>query len=358
MLMPLTGRHITPRIQRKVFFFANLPTDDPRSIGGATVLAKRIFEFLKKDNRLQVDHFQIRKRWRPKFQLIDYFKWLFLFPLKIKGYDVVSFHATRDFHPVIAPFLVLWAKMLGKKVVYHFFGGGFHREYEHYPFFWRFLIRQTVLRSDYLLFETKELVEYFQHTTKGRVIWFPNSRFPVSNVEVDKPYTRKAVFISRITPGKGVEEVIRTAELLPADYRVDAYGPLDSKIYRTSPFDNTRVHYRGILPPDRITSVLSQYDWLLMPTYIPREGYPGIIIEALSMAVPVITTRCCVMHEIIRDGYNGYLVPVKDPQAIVDSITGTSAEQYRQLRQNAIESFHRHFNSEKVFGKLVKAYLE
>jgi len=347
--------HRTPQ---RVFFFANFPTEDSRSIGGATVLAERVYRFVRRDPRLEVVHRQIRKHWKPKTQLWDYFKWFFKFPFAIRRFDVVSFHVTRDFHPTIAPFLWLWAKLSGKKIVYHLFGGGFHREYEHYPYPLRKLIERTILRSDYFLVETKELVEYFRPLVKHRVVWFPNSREPFDKVDLEKPFEKKFVFISRITQGKGVEEIIEAAGLLPEGYVIDAYGPVDKKSYEKNPFENTAVRYKGVLAPRDVIPTISEYDAMLMPTAIPREGYPGTIIEALAAARPVITTECCVMHEIIENGYNGFRVPPQNAGKLAEAIQSVTPDNYSALRKNALESFQRNFNSQKVFKKITNAYLE
>jgi len=343
--------------KRKIFFFANFPTDDPRSIGGATVLAERIYKFLAQQPQLEVKHQQIRKHWASKTQIWDYAKWMIKFPFAIKNFDVVSFHVTRDYHPTAGPFLWLWARITGKKIIYHLFGGGFHREYEKYPFPLRWLIRKTLLASDYFLVETQELVQYFRPLAKNTVMWFPNSREPSPNINLDKPFEKKFVFISRITKGKGIEEIIQAADMLPPDFIIHAYGPIDKKSYPVNPFKGTRVQYIGILSPEKVIPTLSEYDALLMPTAIPREGYPGVIIEALGAARPVITTECCVMHEIIQNDYNGYRVPPNDAKALAEAMQRIDHTNFMRLRKNAWESFDKNFNSRRVFKKLVDAYL-
>ena len=48
-----------------------------------------------------------------------------------------------------------------------------------------------------------------------------------------------------------------------------------------------------------------------------REGVPRTILEAMSCARPVITTDAPGCRETVIDGDNGFLVPVRDPQALV-----------------------------------------
>ena len=47
------------------------------------------------------------------------------------------------------------------------------------------------------------------------------------------------------------------------------------------------------------------------------EAYPVVLIEALSLGCPVIATDCLGgSREIVQDGYNGFLVPLDDEQAL------------------------------------------
>lgn len=339
----------------KIFFFANFQTKDKRSIGGASVLAKRIFDFVSKNPKLYVQHFQIRHFWRPKFQIIDYLFWFIKFPFVIYKFDVVSFHVTRDFHFTAGHILWLWARLLGKKTLYHLFGGGFHRQYERMPKILRYITEKTILKSDYFVVETLEMKNYFEQKGYRNILWLPNSRQPVANIDLNRSFAKKIAFFSRIVPDKGIPELIQTAKRLPSDYKLDVFGPIDAIYYKSNPFNKTKVNYMGIVHPDEVIERLMEYDILLLPTYIPREGYPGIIIEALSAGIPVIATDCCVMSEMITDGYNGFLVPIRDANALTQAILHFNIYNYPTYRKNTLNSFQK-FNSNIVFKKIVNAY--
>ena len=50
--------------------------------------------------------------------------------------------------------------------------------------------------------------------------------------------------------------------------------------------------------------------------YLPIEGTPRSVLEALSMGRPVITTDAPGCRETVQEGVNGYLVPIKDHTAL------------------------------------------
>ena len=59
-------------------------------------------------------------------------------------------------------------------------------------------------------------------------------------------------------------------------------------------------------------------DIYVLPSY--REGVPRTLLEATSMAKPIVTTNTVGCREVVKDGYNGFLVPIKDSQSLADKI--------------------------------------
>lgn len=342
----------------KVLFFANIPIpNEERSIGGATVLAKNILDFIKLNPQVIVTHKQVRSFWRNKLQLLDYILWIFYFPFVAKKYDVISFHGTKDFHFSIAPILWLWAKILKKRTIYHFFGGNFMDQYEAMPKVFQYLLNNSILKSDTVFFETQQLINFFKKNKVKNPVWLPNARKPQQIERIETSFIKKFVFISRVIPQKGISEIMQAAAKLPKGYSIDIYGPIDDRYYPNSLFTNSCVNYKGTLRPDEIENTLSKYNVLLLPSFFKGEGYPGIIIESLAMGIPVIATHWKALPEVITDGYNGLLIPIKNSEALVGAILKFTHKNYPQYSKNAIESFN-NFNSQIVFSRIIKSYIE
>jgi glycosyltransferase involved in cell wall biosynthesis len=51
-----------------------------------------------------------------------------------------------------------------------------------------------------------------------------------------------------------------------------------------------------------------------------RDGIPNAILEAMAMAVPVVSTPISGIPEVVRDGETGVLVPPADPVALADAL--------------------------------------
>jgi glycosyltransferase involved in cell wall biosynthesis len=276
----------------------------------------------------------------------------FCFFGKIARFDVVSVHATWDFHVSVGPIVVILSKLFGKKVIYHFFGGSFDKRYAAYPGFLKFWLKNTIFNSDYKLLETKRMIQYFKSQNIKNLIWYPNTRPQKLNKVNRSDFKQRFVFVSRVTPNKGINEIMKAARSLSPSITIDIYGPLDS-MYTMDSFKF--VNYKGIVSSDKILDVINKYDVLLLPTYHPGEGYPGIFIEAMSLAKPIITTNWNALDELVQDGYNGILVSPKSVSELKKAIESFSRDNYQNYSNNALKKFD-DFNIESAIKKLIKLY--
>jgi glycosyltransferase involved in cell wall biosynthesis len=58
-----------------------------------------------------------------------------------------------------------------------------------------------------------------------------------------------------------------------------------------------------------------KYDALILPTHYQGEGYPGVIIEAYCIGMPVICTNWQSLPEIV-DVSSGILINPKDSESL------------------------------------------
>jgi len=340
---------------KKILFFGNIPHKaSSNSIGGATVLALEMLQFLKK-NQMEINHYDIRKIWIPKVHILEHFLWIIRFPFILIKKDIVSFHTTWDFNFTVGPILWIWAKLFNKRIIYHFFGGDFHTHFQALPSIIQKIYLNTILKSDVIFFETQQCINYFENLGVKNIEWLPNAREKQIDALDNRVYSKKFVFISRVIKEKGVEEIIQAAKLLDPSYTFDVYGPIDQRYFDPKEFEKSNVNYKGELQPHEVDRVLKEYDFLLLPTYFSGEGYPGIIIEALAFGIPSITTDWISIPEIIQQNYNGYLIPPKNALELKNTIQKIDDPTFQKIRKNAFDSF-KNFDKNIVFKKLIQAY--
>ena len=86
------------------------------------------------------------------------------------------------------------------------------------------------------------------------------------------------------------------------------------------------------LPHDQILEQMRQHDVLLLPSLF--EGYALVISEALSQGLPVITTKNSGATQTIRDSVEGFIVPIRNSQAIAERLLqlSTNRDQLAAMR--------------------------
>lgn len=68
-----------------------------------------------------------------------------------------------------------------------------------------------------------------------------------------------------------------------------------------------------------ILELLEHCHIVAFPSYY-KEGLPKSLIEATAVGRPIITTNSIGCKETVIDGYNGYLIPIKDSDALADRL--------------------------------------
>ena len=305
----------------------------PPPIGGATVLFEQLVKSLSDDG--DVDIFVVNTGGaRSPFRLV---RILFKILMSLNKVDVVTFHASLRGALYFMPFLSLACSLFGRPIVFRGFGGDYPDFYKRLGRFNKSIFKKYTLSSDIVFFETKESVDYFSEFSRGKVMWYPNSR-PISMRKIASSSFRKACFISQIKSDKGVcvlSDAINDSKM--AGLEVDCFGPLLGDITEDF-FEKSPLTYKGVLAPSQVKETLLDYDILIFPTYYSGEGYPGVILEAFSVGMPVITTDWRCIPEIVDDKC-GVLIEPKNKSELLSAIENIfyDSDAYINLQNGARE---------------------
>ena len=162
----------------------------------------------------------------------------------------------------------------------------------------------------------------------------------------------KILFIGRIIADKGINELIDAAKIIKKEFSNVAFilmgivGVNNKTSISQSEIDNWVQ--KGIIEfipfKDDIRGVLGDSDLVVLPSY--REGTPKTLIEAASMAKPLIATDVPGCREVVNDGVNGFLCQVKNSISLANQIKrfikldySTKIEMGLKSRQLAVEKF-------------------
>lgn len=86
------------------------------------------------------------------------------------------------------------------------------------------------------------------------------------------------------------------------------------------------------------------------------DGIPNVLVEAMAMALPVVSTTVAGIPELVEDGRSGLLVPEQQPAALADAIESLLADPDRRralgqhARTQVLEKFDRAKNIHDLVG--------
>jgi len=156
--------------------------------------------------------------------------------------------------------------------------------------------------------------------------------------------------VSRLVRTKGVLEFCAAARQIRRrrpDCTFLLVGPLSSEGFQAVPRheveDNPDVRWLG--PRPDVPALLALSDVFAFPSFY-REGIPRALLEAGAMGLPLVSTDMPGCREVIRDGWNGILVPPRDVDALTRALTklleadpNTLAEMGRNSRAHVEQGF-------------------
>ncbi len=167
-------------------------------------------------------------------------------------------------------------------------------------------------------------------------------------------------YIGRLTPDKGVSELVEAFLRLPEEASLIIAGALDD----ASPIQeellseiigHPRIEYFGFL--DDVRDVFSSSDVFVLPSY--REGFPNVILQAGAMALPVIATNVNGANEIIVDDWNGWLVPARDAdtlERVMRSTMRLACQTLHQIGMNGRNNVVSKYERERYMQELLLFY--
>lgn len=255
-------------------------------------------------------------------------KYLFQFLTTIKKGSVISLHASDNSTIVYTIILDRIAYFTDSKLLIRVFGGQHLDTLKRTrPFF-----KQRVIecyKRHTLLLQTKNMISRSREEFGlQNVKWFPTSR-PSTTPKLLESFQDsvplKILYISQVRWNKGIDRCIELAMFIhkkKLNAKILVYGELFDETYKIEidKISDGVITYQGVAESDRVYDLMRKSDLLFFPSRYSGEGYPGVIVEAINVQLPVVATDMKNIRDLIDDEKDGLLVDFYDKNAVFNRI--------------------------------------
>jgi len=128
----------------------------------------------------------------------------------------------------------------------------------------------------------------------------------------------KALFVGGLSQRKGIADLFEAMDLVKPHVELTVIGRKSTAA--CAALDAALQKHRWIesLPREQILAEMRAHDVLVFPSLF--EGFGLVVTEALSQGLPVITTPHTCGPDVLTEGEDGFIVPIRDPQAIAEKL--------------------------------------
>ncbi len=171
------------------------------------------------------------------------------------------------------------------------------------------------------------------------------------------------VFVGRLVKDKGINELISAFKRITHEYEnvklilVGSYEKeLDPVFPETEMEINDNPNIISVGWQNDVRPYFAISDILTFPSY--REGFPNVVLQAGAMGVPCIVTDINGSNEIISEGKNGMIIPVKNTDILYNTMQKFIKEPMLKetLAMNARKIICNNYERQFVWDSLLEEY--
>ncbi|SDL77261.1 glycosyltransferase family 4 protein [Chryseobacterium taihuense] len=169
------------------------------------------------------------------------------------------------------------------------------------------------------------------------------------------------VFVGRLVGDKGINELVKAFSLIKNQkvklLLVGSFEPQLDPLMPSTLYEiaiNANIISVGFQNDVRPYFAIS--DALIFPSY--REGFPNVVIQAGAMELPSIVSDISGCNEIIVNGRNGIIIPVKDSEAIKLTMHKMMDDKkfYEEMKENTRPMVESRYNQQLVWNAVAQEY--
>jgi glycosyltransferase involved in cell wall biosynthesis len=137
------------------------------------------------------------------------------------------------------------------------------------------------------------------------------------------------LFVGNLLPRKGVHVLLaalRGCPVIPAV--IVGGGPERGRLEALA--SGLKVEFRGEVPPAAVRDLMRREGRLLVLPAVAGEGQPNVLMEAMSVGLPVVASDVAGVRDLLEDGAAGVVVPPGDPARLAQAVASLWQDEARR----------------------------
>ncbi len=118
-----------------------------------------------------------------------------------------------------------------------------------------------------------------------------------------------------------------------------------------------KVTFKKNVVFEEVKKLIQLADVILLPSI--EEGIANVVLEAMALGTLVVVTNCGGLAEVIVSGDNGFIVPVRNPEAIANElvqVSKLSLDEYQKITLCARTTLESQHSDIKMIGDMNELY--
>lgn len=210
----------------------------------------------------------------------------------------------------------------------------------------------------------QESTKYNAVITKSQVVY---SGLDLNSLKFNQQLPSNAVFqilsIGRSHWIKGYSVALDAMRILKTKnikfkYTIVGVGVNEELQFQRKQLDLiNEVEFVDKLPFAKVVEKIQQANVVLLPSY--KEGIANVILESMALGTPIISTDCGGIQEVVNDNENGFIVPVRNPEAMaitIQKVINLDESSYTKIINNARNSIEKCHAESKMIHDMILLY--
>ena len=171
----------------------------------------------------------------------------------------------------------------------------------------------------------------------------------------------KIYFIGSLEERKGVEYLIKAMKNINKELVIVGDGPDREKLKELCRQCDVNCTFKGRINPLYIQEELLNARVLVLPAVLyrgaPSEGLPNVILEAMSVGLPVVATNIAGTPDVVKEEETGFIVEPANVDELVSKISEIVNNQslWKKMSENCLREVER-YSWDNIIKKIDEVY--